>query len=226
MTTLKNFGRNVTLEPESLVRVKSEAEVLAALQANPTKRFRAIGSLHAWSDAAKTDGILIEMSQLNSVAISEDQKSVWVGGGCKVKHLLHELAPHGLTLPTIGLIDEQTVAGATATGTHGSGRQCLSHFIEAVRVAHFDNQGSATLTTIDSGDELRAARCSLGLLGVIVAIKFTVREQYNIQEHAASYQTLADVIAMESSLSAAAVLSDAVVVADFRSPPLRNQTAA
>ncbi len=198
-TRMINFGGNVTIDPDSLCRVVSESEVLAALQANPGKRFRAIGSLHAWSEAAVTDGVLIEMSGLNSVSISEDRKSAWVGGGCKVKRLLQELAKEGLTLPSVGLIDEQTVAGATATGTHGSGNHCLSHFIEAVRVAHFDQDGNAILSTIDSGKELLAVRCSLGLLGVIVAIKFTIRPQYNIQEHAARYETLADVIAMEST---------------------------
>ena len=198
-TRMLNFGGNVKLEPASLCRAKTESDVLSALQANPRQHFRAIGSLHAWSEAAVTDGVLIEMSELNSVTISEDQESVWVGAGCKVKHLLHELARHDLTLPSVGLIDEQTVAGATATGTHGSGNHCLSHFIEAVRVAHFDQDGNATLSTIDSGDELLAARCSLGLLGVIVAIKFAIRGQYNIQEHAARYETLTEVIAMESS---------------------------
>ena len=45
---------------------------------------------------------------------------------------LAELAESKHTLPSLGLIDEQTVAGATATGTHGSGRNSLSHYVQAV----------------------------------------------------------------------------------------------
>lgn len=196
---IQNFGRNVLIEAESVFRVDSEAEVLAVLQSHHGKRIRAIGSLHAWSEAANTDGIVIEMKRLNSVVVSADETSVWVGAGCKVKRLLRKLARRGLTLPSVGLIDEQTVAGATATGTHGSGSNCLSHFIKSVRVAHYDSDGNTILTTIDSGDELRAARCSLGLLGVIVAIEFECRPKYNIEEHARAHKTLADAIAMEAS---------------------------
>jgi FAD/FMN-containing dehydrogenase len=196
---IENFGRNVQFEPGSTYNVESEAEVLAILQANRGRRIRAIGSLHAWSDVAKTDGVVIEMRSLNSVEVASDQKSVWVGAGCRVKRLLQKLARHGLTLPSVGLIDEQTVAGATATGTHGSGSNSLSHFIKAVRVAHYDSDGKAILTTIDSGDEIRAARCSLGMLGVIVAIEFQCRPQYNIEEHARAHKTLDAVIAMEST---------------------------
>ena len=152
--------------------------MLSVLQANRGKRIRAIGSLHAWSDVAKTDGVIIEMKQLNSVEVSDNEQSVWVGAGCKVKRALNTLARCGLTLPSVGLIDDQTVAGATATGTHGSGSNSLSHYIKAVRVAHYDADGNATLTTISSGDELRAARCSLGMLGVIVAIEFECRKKY------------------------------------------------
>lgn len=196
---IENFGRNVVIEPASFAAVDSESEVLAILQANHGKRIRAIGSLHAWSDIAKTDGVVIEMKSLNSVEVSADKNSVWVGAGCKVKRLLRKLSRVGLTLPAVGLIDEQTVAGATATGTHGSGSNCLSHFIKAVRIAHYDADGKAVLTTIDSGEELRAARCSLGMLGVIVAIEFECRKKYNIEEFAQAHKTLSSAIAMEAS---------------------------
>lgn len=199
MTTIENFGRNVRIEPSSSYQVDSEQELLEILRAHSGQAIRAIGSLHAWSDAAKTDGVLIEMQSLNSVEIAHDKNSAWVGAGCKIKRLLRKLALQGLTLPSIGLIDEQTIAGATATGTHGSGSNCLSHFIEAVRVAHYDRDGNAIITTIDSGDELRAARCSLGMLGVIVAIKIQCRERYNIEEHALAYRTLADAISLEAT---------------------------
>ena len=42
------------------------------------------------------------------------------------------------TLPTLGAIKKQTISGAIATGTHGSGRPSLSHFVVRLRAAVFD----------------------------------------------------------------------------------------
>jgi len=38
------------------------------------------------------------------------------------------------TLPTLGVIKRQTISGAVSTGTHGSGRPSLSHFVTGVRI--------------------------------------------------------------------------------------------
>jgi len=197
-STIENFGRNVSFNPSHRYQVETESEVLAVLEAHRDLKFRAVGSLHAWSRAAEANEVLIEMQGLNSVEVSVDGTSVWVGAGCKVKRLLRKLSLVGLTLPSVGLIDEQSVAGATATGTHGSGSSSLSSFIKSIRIAHFDSGGDPTITTIDSGDELLAARCSLGLLGIVVAIEFQCRHQYNIEEHALAHKTLQSAIAMES----------------------------
>ena len=197
--TYWNFGKNVQFLPEQVYQPVSAQELLAILGRHRNQQLRAVGSLHAWSDAAKTSGVVIETNRLDSIEIDIDSQTVVVGGGCKVKQLLHALAEHKLTLPSLGLIDEQTVAGATATATHGSGKNSLSHYIKAVEIAHFDNEtGEPVLTWIESGVELQAARCSIGLLGIVVAIKFHCRPRYNVEEHAVAHADLESVLAMES----------------------------
>jgi len=135
---------------------------------------------------------------LNSVLVDAATSTVTVGGGCKIKHLLKELAVHDLTLPSVGLIDEQTAAGATATATHGSGKNSLSHYIIAVEIAHFDETGGAPkISRIDSGPELQAARCSLGLMGIVLSITFHCCPSYNVEEHTAVHESLESVLAEE-----------------------------
>ena len=193
-----NFGKNVCVDPEFIYRPKSNAEVLDILAKHRTQKIRAIGSLHAWSDAAKTEGVVVELAAFNSVAVDAESSTVTVGGGCKIKHLLKEMAVHNLTLPSVGLIDEQTAAGATATATHGSGKNSLSHYITAVELAHFDNAtGEPKITRIDSGVELQAARCSLGLMGVILSITFRCCPSYRIEEYTEVHSTLESVLARE-----------------------------
>ena len=194
-----NFGRNVCLKPQHFYQPKSTDELLTILDRHRDQKIRAIGSLHAWSDAAQSSGVIIETQFLNEIQVDSKSETVTVGGGCKVKHLLAALAEYNLTLPSVGLIDEQTVAGATSTATHGSGNHSLSHFIQAAEIAHFDDQtGQPKLSRIDSGAELEAARCAIGLLGVVTKITFHCRPRYNVQEHSTAHASLSDVLEQET----------------------------
>jgi len=105
----------------------------------------------------------------------------------------------GGTLPSLGLITEQSIAGAVSTGTHGSGKHSLSHYIDEVRAATYDPAtGKPVIRVISDGSELRAARCSLGSLGVIVSVGFWCRPQYQIEEHFRRYNGLDEVLAAET----------------------------
>ena len=195
---LWNFGKNIQLQPAHYYQPRSEDEVLKILEKHAGKKVRAIGSLHGWNASIVSDDVLVELSHLNSIEIDRDAMTVKVGGGCKLKRLLQILGQSGLTLPSHGLIDEQTVAGATATATHGSGKNSLSHYVTSITIAHYDpTSGRPILTTIVSGDKLLAARCSLGRLGVVVSVKLKCRPTYNIEEHAAFHPTLESALAKE-----------------------------
>jgi len=70
---------------------------------------------------------------------------VRVGAGCTLQLLDKLHATTDQTLPTLGAVKKQTIAGAISTGTHGSGRQSLSHFVANVRIAAYDSAGRATI---------------------------------------------------------------------------------
>jgi FAD/FMN-containing dehydrogenase len=198
--TIQNFGANQVWRPHAFLAPTSETELLALLRRQRGHRFRAIGRLHSWSRAPVGNDVLLDLRHLNSIAIHTDSDGPWVevGAGCQVKRLLDYLNRRGYTLPSVGLIDEQTVAGATATGTHGSGRQSLAHFIQAVRLACYDPQThEPILRTISAGKELEAARCSLGCLGIITSLRLPIRKQYHVEEHLCSYAHLEEVLAQE-----------------------------
>ena len=80
--------------------------------------------------------VSIDLRRFDAVEpFTRDAKNfVRVGAGCRLQDLLDRLhAATNQTLPTLGAIKRQTVAGAISTGTHGSGRQSLSHFVSRVR---------------------------------------------------------------------------------------------
>jgi FAD/FMN-containing dehydrogenase len=197
---IQNFGANQVWRPHAFFAPRSEDELLAVLRVHRGHRIRTIGRLHSWSQAAVGEDVLIDLRHLNRVTIHAGSDRPWVevGAGCQIKRLLSRLDRQGYTLPAVGLIDEQSVAGATATGTHGSGKNSLAHYIEAARVARYDPAtGEPCITTISEENELRALRCSLGCLGVITSLRLPIRKQYHVEEHFCSYPTLDDVLAQE-----------------------------
>jgi FAD/FMN-containing dehydrogenase len=197
---IQNFGRNLRFTPAAIFKPASEQELLQILANCRGQRIRAVGRLHSWSEAVLADEVLLDLRKLNSVEIERRDGEVWatVGGGCQIKRALAELERlAGVTLPTLGLITEQTLAGASATGTHGSGRPSLSHYLAEVRIAGYDADGQPTVRTISSGPELQAARCSLGCLGIVVSVKFRCPPQYRIEEHFHEFEQLDEVLAAE-----------------------------
>lgn len=129
-TVIQNFGRNVSFAPEVFAAPKSESEVLQILAQHRGSQIRVIGRLHAWSEAARGDEVVLDLRHLNSVVTERRPDGVWatVGAGCQIKKLLADLERQAnVTMPSLGLITEQAIAGAIATGTHGSGKNSLSH---------------------------------------------------------------------------------------------------
>ncbi len=195
---IHNFGKNISFKPATFAEPENESALLELLADHRGQQVRVLASGHAWSKGIQTRDLLIGLRHFDQVSIDASRGTVWAGAGCQIKRLIGELRKHELTLPSLGLIDEQTIAGATATGTHGSGKQSLSHFIRRVRVAHYDRQtDKPIISLIESGSELQAARCSMGLLGVIVELELQTRPTYRIQEHNRHHDSLESVLAAE-----------------------------
>lgn len=196
-----NFGGNVEFNPSAAYVPNTEQEVLEILDRHKGQRIRCVGRLHSWSRAIEANDVVVDLRKLNQVVTSDagGQLSVNVGAGCQIKRLLAELERQkNWTLPSLGLITEQSVAGAVSTATHGSGRNSLCHYVISARIARYDTvTGRATIDEIVGGDEIRAARCSLGSLGVILSVQMQCRSVYRVEESFHEYRDLTDVIAAE-----------------------------
>ena len=198
----RNFGRNQVLKPSAFYTPADEQEILQILDRHRGQRIRAVGRLHSWSDAVLSDDVLLDLRRLNAVQLHSegDQLVAEVGAGCQIKRLLKELNRHDATLQTLGLITEQTIAGAISTGTHGSGRHSMSHYVEGVRLARYDaSTGKVVIDELSAGEPLQAARCSLGSLGIILSVRIRCREQYNVMEHFTETRRLSHVLDAEAS---------------------------
>lgn len=200
MRTIRNFGRNIEFTPANFYAPTSVEELLAILEQHRGKKIRAIGALHSWSEATREDEVLLDMRHFDEVLVEKRDREAWaiIGAGCRIKHAIAALDRQGLSLPTLGLISEQAIAGAAGTGTHGSGRHSISHYVDEVSIAHYDPEsGKAVVSRITDEEQLRTARCHLGCLGTVVSVGIRCREQYRVEEHFRLYNELQPVLDAE-----------------------------
>ena len=199
ITPISNFGRNVTVKPSHYYEPSSEAELLEILTQHRSGQIRVMGAKHSWSPLIQTQAALVNMKNFNRVEVNrlEENTYVTIGAGCQIKNVLKILSRQGLTLPSVGLITEQTIAGAIATGTHGSGKHCLSHYVTKVQLACYAQAHEPQIIEITDGPELRAAQCSLGAMGVMVSVTLPCVPQYYVQEKSTACNTIDEVLALE-----------------------------
>lgn len=199
---ISNFGKNVLFNPEHFYTPSTEEEVLAILNSHNQEKIRAIGSLHAWSEAAASDGVIVDLRNFREVELEKRGDEVWakVGAGTRIQDLisiLHKRAK--VTLPTLPAVTDQTIAGAISTATHGSGMPSMSNFIEEVRIAAYDSgTGRAKVYEFTEGPELKAARCALGCMGVILSVSFRCVPSYSIVQGVSKVDTLKEVLSTEN----------------------------
>src|SRR6201999_2523409 len=130
------------------------------------RRVKAAGSGHSFTSIAVADDQRLQLDHLAGL-VAIDGRLVTVGAGMPMYALNRLLAAHALAVPNLGDIDAQTVAGAIATGTHGTGREhsTLASVVEAVTVV----TGTGQVLRVDSSSELfPAVRLGLGALGILV----------------------------------------------------------
>ncbi|MFH8439717.1 D-arabinono-1,4-lactone oxidase [Streptomyces sp. NPDC018026] len=176
--TWRNWGGNVSARPAREVTPASVDELADAVRraAEDGQRVKAVGTGHSFTSIAATDGVLIRPQLLTGIrSIDRDAMTVTVEAGTPLKRLNMALAREGLSLTNMGDIMEQTVSGATSTGTHGTGRDSASIAAQIRGLELVTADGSVLTCSADENPEVfAAARIGLGALGVVTAITFAV----------------------------------------------------
>lgn len=182
MPNWSNWSGSVTGAPAAFERPVSEA-ALAELVRTAGK-VRVVGAGHSFMPLCETDGLLLDLSQMEGgLEVAQDRTSASAPAGWSLKWLTGALWEQGLSLPNQGDVNPQALAGALATGTHGTGRELksLSAIARAFRVVLAD--GSVVdCSPTERAELFEAQRLSLGLLGVASRIVFDVLPAYRLEE--------------------------------------------
>ncbi len=159
--------------PAEVVRPHDRDELAAAIAAAATagREVSVAGSGHSFTEAAMTDGTMVDLAALSGLLDADrDSGLVRVGAGTVLATLNEELHRLGLAMENLGDIDRQTIAGAISTGTHGTGAKLrnISAQIESLELV----TAGGEVRELDGAtpELLRAARVGIGALGAISAV--------------------------------------------------------
>ncbi|MFD9546275.1 D-arabinono-1,4-lactone oxidase [Nocardia salmonicida] len=170
----------------AVVAAPRDVEELAAIVTDAAaagRTVRVAGSGHSFTDAVLTDGTLVDLSGLNKVLdVDVDAGQVRVEAGISLHAASPLLHQHGLAFPNLGDIDTQSLAGATATATHGTGARLrnISAALHSVEVLRADGT-RVELNEQTDPDGWKAARVSIGALGVVTAATLQLEPSFVLE---------------------------------------------
>ena len=181
--TWRNWAGNQTCEPSEIVQPASVKELAATISAAAQRglQVKPVGAGHSFTPIAVTDGVQIDLGRLTGITAvdpagpttgsasgSPSGSLVTVRAGTRMADLNVALAALGLALENQGDIDRQTITGALATGTHGTGARLGGMATQVARLTLVTADGSVlTCDPEHHADVFAAARVGIGALGVI-----------------------------------------------------------
>jgi xylitol oxidase len=181
MAVLTNWAGNITFSTDVLHQPASLVELQALVAAN--EQVRVLGSGHSFNLIADTDQALVSIRGLPPVIELDTLNArVRVGGGVRYGELTGVLDRAGFALPNLGSLPHISVAGACATGTHGSGtsNQVLAAAVQGQTLVMADGEivelGPAT-------QDFAGSVIGLGSLGVVTDLTLGLVPAFEIRQY-------------------------------------------
>jgi L-gulono-1,4-lactone dehydrogenase len=173
-TRWRNWAGNQECTPAVVASPETEDELAATVRqaASDGHRVKAIGAGHSFTGCALTDGVQVRLDRYQGVLhVDRESRLVTVQAGITLRRLNAALAAQGLAMENLGDIAYQSVAGAIATSTHGTGARFggLATQVVGMRVV----TGDGEVLELSAGQEpelFAAARVGVGALGMVSTV--------------------------------------------------------
>ncbi|MCU1459901.1 MAG: FAD-linked oxidoreductase [Actinomycetia bacterium] len=180
----RNWAGNQECAPAAVETPESVLEVRDAVRRAGVagQRVKVVGTGHSFTAIACTDGRLLRLDRLDRVLdVDPDEGTVTVEGGMPLWKLNEQLALRDLALENLGDIDQQTIAGAIATSTHGTGRRFggLATQVRGLELVTADGE-LLRCSPAEEPELFHCARVGLGALGIVTQVTLAVVPAYRL----------------------------------------------
>ncbi|HET6209348.1 MAG TPA: D-arabinono-1,4-lactone oxidase [Jatrophihabitans sp.] len=196
----QNWAGTYAVSPTRIVHPSSPDQVAAEIgrAASDGLSVKALGAGHSFTDIAVTRGVMVALDQLTGIIAADSSTGlVTVAAGSTLAELNPALWNLGLSLTNLGDIDSQTISGAIATGTHGTGRAFGGLATQVRGLELVTAAGEIVQCGPDQDADLfAAARISLGALGIVTAVTLQCEPAFALQavETPADYDDVLEVL--------------------------------
>ena len=167
------YGASVLHRP----RMLGELQGLVA----ETQALRALGSRHSFTSIADSPELVALDGLPGEIEMDRAGHTVTVPGTTTYAALAEALNRDGLALHNMASLPHISVAGAIATGTHGSGdgKGNLASAVRAVEMVSADGE----LRTVAAGDaDFEGVVVGLGALGIVTRVTLAVQPFYEMRQ--------------------------------------------
>ena len=180
----KNWSGYVACPDARVVTPGTDAELADALRGahQASQAVRMVGGGHSFSPLVASDGLIVSLDKLQGViAVDTEARIARVRAGTRLWALGDALAAHGLAMENLGDINVQSLAGATSTGTHGTGIAFGNLATQIVGMKFLRADGSeASASAAEDPALFAGGRIGLGSLGVLTEISLRLVPSYRL----------------------------------------------
>ncbi|WP_239562629.1 FAD-binding protein [Agromyces aurantiacus] len=176
----RNWAGNLEYRAARIVHPRSVDELREALSGDGPVRL--LGTRHTFNDLADTEGTLIATDALPlEVEADAAAGAVRVSGGIRYGDLAPRLQEQGLALANLASLPHISVAGAVATGTHGSGDR-IGSLASAVRAVELVTPAGDAMRFARGDADFAGAVVHLGAVGAVTALELDVEPTYDVAQ--------------------------------------------
>ncbi|KAL8806296.1 MAG: hypothetical protein Q9182_001443 [Xanthomendoza sp. 2 TL-2023] len=171
--------------PELYIQPRTIQEIrkIVNLARRCRKRLVVVGCGHSPSDLTCTSSWMVNLDHYNKIlSVDKSTNCVVMQAGIRLYDLIAQLRENGLSMPNLGSIDNQSIAGAFATATHGSSTRhgILSQSVLSLKIILAHGR-EVSCAPDKNADLFRAALVSLGALGIITEVVFQAIPAFKLQ---------------------------------------------